>query len=492
MDTNVLIQSPYSIFAFEDNDIILADVTLEELDNLKIHPGEVGANSRESTRILEDLRHMGSLADGVHLPSGGLLKVETNHLACVLPKHWDDNKPDNRIIKVAKGLMEDQQNSKNPKKVILISQDINVRLKADLMGVCAQEYRADAVVTEYTGRMEGYISSIAMTELQKRYAIPVEEVLDVQGEVLQKSALIPNEFFILHDASNPSSNILAMYDGKIFKKINAWDKRGVYGVKPRNVGQSFALEALMAPVDKIPLVVLQGSAGTAKTFLSLAAALEQVINGGEHRAYNKILIARPNVKFDDTVGFLKGGEEEKIGPLMRPVVDNLEQLTESKCSESAQMEENSWKTKAQRKKAKGVYNTTDDADEDKFKALSSSSYVQELFETGLITAQAMEYMRGRSIPNTYILIDEAQNMSPTQAFGIVSRAGANTKVVLVGDPNQIDNPRLDKRTNGLSYTAAQMKGSNMCAQLTFIDKEVERSPLAKEAVEKMSPKGYRQ
>ena len=492
-DTNVLIQSPYAIFAFEENDVVLADITLEELDGLKNRPGEVGANAREANRLLEGLRRQGSLVRGVALPGGGTLRIEVNHLKCELPAHWSGDIPDNRILRVCKGIREETPKST---EVILVSQDIAMRLKADLIGVTAEDYRADRVDEKpYAGRAEGYVSKSAMAEFYRTGRLSADAVRakgpageDGEGH---SAGLFWNEFWILHEDTAPGSTALARFDGSGFVALQPWEKRHPYGVKPRNVGQKFALEALMLPAAQCPLVILSGAAGTAKTFLCLAAGLEQVLNAPlEERRYKRILVARPNVKFDDTIGFLKGSEEDKIGPLIRPIMDNLELLTQAReCEPRPADGDAPWRAPAQPKRAKNIYTGAELNDAQKNAALGTG-YVRELFDQGIIVAQAMEYMRGRSVTDTYIIIDEAQNMTPTQAFGIISRAGVGSKVILTGDPDQIDNPHLDKRSNGLSWAANRMKGSPLCAQIRFEESECTRSALAKEAVERLSPKGY--
>lgn len=210
----------------------------------------------------------------------------------------------------------------------------------------------------------------------------------------------------------------------------------------------------MAPASEAPLVIVKGMAGTAKTFYSLAVGLEKVYNNpsGEYR---RIIVCRPNAQFDDDIGFLPGDEREKIAPLMRPIIDNLEQLLDSDEKERY-------------------------ADEQVL-----SGKIQEIFERGIIQTEALNFIRGRSIAKTYLIIDEAQNMTPNQAKGIITRAGKGTKIVLIGDPNQIDKPFLDKKTNGLSYAAMRMQGSPLCWQLTLSTEECERSDLAMDAIERL-------
>lgn len=241
------------------------------------------------------------------------------------------------------------------------------------------------------------------------------------------------------------------------------------------------IDALLDDGDKIgnlgssALTILMGDAGTAKTFLSLACGLEQTV--GEDPKYRSMLVVRPNVKFDETVGFLKGSEAQKINPLIRPIMDNLDQLT------AVNSEDYGTKQGKGGKKSKFA---TEEAED---KIVAPNSYAQYLFDSGKIEAQAMEYMRGRSIRDRYMIIDEAQNMTPLQAFGIISRAGVGTKIILTGDPNQVDNPLLDSKTNGLTYAANAMKGSKVCTQITFEESECERSELAKEAIKRMKIKG---
>ena len=227
-----------------------------------------------------------------------------------------------------------------------------------------------------------------------------------------------------------------------------------YGIKPRNAGQYFLQEALMKSAEKAPLVIVKGMAGTAKTFYSLAVGLEKVLNNptGEYR---RILICRPNAQFDQDIGFLPGDEQEKISPLMRPIVDNLEQLIDSDEEERYQDEQ------------------------------ELQGKIEEIFARGLIQTEAMNFIRGRSFVKTYLIIDEAQNMTPNQVKGIITRAGKGTKIILLGDPNQIDRPFLDERTNGLSYASEYMKGSPLCYQITMFAEECERSELAMDAIHRL-------
>ena len=210
----------------------------------------------------------------------------------------------------------------------------------------------------------------------------------------------------------------------------------------------------MASAEEAPLVIIKGMAGTAKTFYSLAVGMEKVYNN-PNGEYRRIIVCRPNAQFDDDIGFLPGNEQEKIAPLMRPILDNLEQILDSD-------EKNRYEDET--------------ALQDK---------VSEVLERGVIQTEALNFIRGRSIAKTYLIIDEAQNMTPNQAKGIITRAGKDTKIILLGDPNQIDKPFLDERTNGLSYAAKCMKGSPYCWQITLSAEECERSDLAMDAVKRL-------
>ena len=266
-------------------------------------------------------------------------------------------------------------------------------------------------------------------------------------------ALVPNQFVILRADQSVKKTQLGRFDGKHVVPLK-YQRKKPYGVSPRNVGQKFLQEALLTGPEEAPLVIVKGMAGTAKTFYTLAVGLDAMLER-EEPEYRRILISRPNAQFDDDIGFLPGDEGEKIAPLLRPVIDNLELLVDQDEKERY-------------------------ADE-----RSLSGKIEELFDRGYIAAQALNFIRGRSVTKTYLIIDEAQNLTPKQAKGIITRAGLGTKIILLGDPQQIDNPLLDERTNGLSYAAEKMKGSPLCYQITMAPEECERSALAMDVVTRM-------
>lgn len=450
LDTNVLIQAPYALQSFEDNHLVLPLAVLEELDGLKNVEGERGANARQVIRYLESLRTAGNLLEGVPLPGGGTLRLEVNCVDVKLPEGFPDHKNDNRILKVCLGL----QNRKTP--VILVTKDIVVRVKAQMLGIQAEDFTTEqAPVSEeqYTGRCEVFVAEKKFEDFKKKHITP-EDVyqVDEAGEKLPVT-LMPNQFVILKSDQSARKTQLGRFDGKKIVPLS-FHKKKPYGVSPRNVGQKFLQEALMADAEGAPLVIVKGMAGTAKTFYTLAVGLHAMLER-EEPAYRRILISRPNAQFDDDIGFLPGDESEKIAPLLRPVVDNLELLVDQNEKERF-------------------------ADE-----RSLSGKVEELFDRRIVDAQALNFIRGRSISKTYLVIDEAQNLTPKQAKGIITRAGTGTKIILLGDPQQIDHPLLDERTNGLSYAAEKMKGSPLCWQVAMSAEECERSALAMDAVKRM-------
>lgn len=450
LDTNVLIQAPHALYSFEDNNIVLPVAVLEELDAQKTDEGERGHNARQIIRFLENLRQHGNLLDGVALPGGGTLQLEKNYTDMKLPETWRDSTTDNRILKVCKGLAD------SGKPAILVTRDIVARIKAQIMGIPAEDFTTDQVAAigeQYTGRMNAYVPD-RFIERFKTDGVYIEECY-VAGENGAKIPIlpVPNQFFILHSDINEKKTVLGrLYNDKIIHLdfLNAQP----FGIIPRNVGQRFMQEALLLDAAVAPLVIIKGTAGTAKTLFALAAGLELIMEYSEPK-YRKILICRPNVQFDNDIGYLPGTEQEKIAPFLRPIIDNLEIIVDRNEKERYRNE----------RELRGK--------------------IDELFDRAIITAEAMNFIRGRSISQTYLLIDEAQNLTPRQVKGIITRVGSGTKVVLLGDPQQIDHPLLDERTNGLSYAAEKMKGSVRCFQLTMQNDECERSDLALEAAERM-------
>ena len=325
LDTNVLIQAPDAFLRFEENLVILPMAVLEKLDKLKRAEGETGANARKAIRLLEQLRLKGDLLAGVPLEGGGTLRVEKNFIHIELPQDLPRNPTDDRILKVCKGYMQTQD-----RLVVLVTKDLVLRMKAQMMGIRAEDFAAEQASDweqPYLGRIEVYVPESDFKDFKKK-GIPLDLAYTVNDQgTPQKTSLTENEFVIVKaDQSNKKTILGRVENDRIlplkYKKVKP------YGITPRNVGQYFLQEALMQPASKAPLVIVKGMAGTAKTFYSLAVGLEKLLNNptGEYR---RILVSRPYAQFDTDIGFLPGDEQEKISPLMRPVIDNLEQLIDS-------------------------------------------------------------------------------------------------------------------------------------------------------------------
>lgn len=435
LDTNVLMHSPKSVFVFEDNDVYICHKTLEELDRNKGAVGEQGYNARNAIRTLYNLRALGDLTKGVKLSGGGELKIvedvtvtnSTGPITC----------NDDVIIETAK---------KN--NAILVTNDIGMIMKADVRGVRSETFRNEEVSEEalkYTGREVVAVEDVIIDILYQLKEIPS---CDVAAE------LTVNQFLTLKGNMDEKKSALAYYDGQNIKLLKKDEISIPNSFEPKNSGQKFMIKALTSPVDEIPLAIIRGAAGTGKTLAALAAGLAGVEKG----LYNKVLLLRPNVKFEDDIGFLPGTEFEKIMPLLRPYMDNLEVLLTKK--ESGKKKEN--REKSEPTKA-----------------------IEEMFNKGILQAESLAYIRGRSIAHTYVIVDETQNATPLQAKSIISRIGMGSKIVLLGDPDQIDTPKVNKLTNGLVYAADRMRGSSLCMQVVMEDEECVRCPLALEAVKRL-------
>lgn len=439
LDTNILLGSngPQAIFGFEDNDVIITGTTLQELDHKKSELGEVGYHARRACHILESLRKQGNLIEGVALDNGGTCFIEPNGIEQdLLPSGYSIDRADNRIISACVYIAR-----KHPTEtVILVTNDVSMRINASICGVEVENYRNDHISSadEYQGRSErDNVPRELIDELYHAKSVSADALVSEDWEPIE------NEYLVLR---SERASALAVYrQGQIHLLDNA--DRKVFSVSPMNVAQKFALHALTS--DDIPLTILKGSAGTAKTFLSLAAALSKTYG---REKYDHILISRNNVTSDEGFGFLPGDIEDKMGPLLGSFTDNLEALLRG--------------------------NSNEDPDQIKLQ-------IEDMYETGVIKVFPLAYMRGRSITNSYVIVDEVQNATRSQIRDIITRCGKNCHMVLCGDPNQVDNHLLDKWNNGLVYASEKMKGSPLCAQITFTEEESVRSPLAKDALKRM-------
>ncbi len=407
LDTNVLLYDPQAIFKFEENNIIIPITVIEEIDRFKKDMNETGRNARQVSRFLDDLRKKGSLSTGIGLETGGTLRVEIyeERVMKQLPPELRVERGDNRILAVAFDVKEKAGQS----PVILVTKDTNLRIKADAIGLVAEDYESDKVDIEEL--YSGFTEVAVEPELIDRF--------HGQGWVEPQGELMPNQFVTLRDMTNPSHTGIGKYDAakQQIVPIRRMGKEGVWSIHPRNREQTFALDALLD--DNIKLVTLVGKAGTGKTLLAIAAGLHKT---AEENVYNRLLVSRPVFPMGKDLGFLPGDIEEKLTPWMQPIFDNVELLLSGHETE--------------KRHSKGY---------------------KELMAMGIMEIEPLTYIRGRSIPNQYLIVDEAQNLTPHEIKTIVTRAGEGTKVVLTGDPYQIDNPYVDSSSNGLTYVVERFK-----------------------------------
>ncbi len=451
LDTSVLLHSPNALFAFSEHVVVLPEVVLEEIDHFKSESSDRGVNSRQVSRIIDSLLSSGNLLEGVPINDfGGVLKIETNHLDIHMPEYWLHAKADNRILQVCKGLSEDNHN------VILVSRDTNMRVKAAILNIQAEDFRNDKVPDldeQYSGRAVVYASSDVINAFHADDSGVIElsslSSFDECSNTLLPASLSVNQFLLICSTDNDQHTALGRFDGRSVVHLR-YHKRNPFGVTPRNVGQIFMQECLMMSAAEAPLVIIKGPAGTAKTFYSLAVGLYKTMEC-QPREYHHLLICRPNVPMDEDIGYLPGTEVEKVSPFMRGIRDNLFTLMHS--------------------------NTIEDARE----LEQAEDSVQMLFDKRIIQTEALAFQRGRSLQKYWMILDEMQNSTPRQAKGVITRPGLGTKMILIGDPAQIDHPYLDSRSNGLVYASEKMRGSKLCFQVTLQYDECERSPLAAEA-----------
>ena len=453
LDTNVLLHSSQSIESFKDHDVVIPMAVIEELDKFKKNSDELGRNARRVIRALDRLRELtsdvpGSLRNGVELSlinpaaSGRLFVLS----APILPEddpirrsvdnvfgsELDLQSPDNRILRIAAIL------NAEGRQVVFISKDINLRLKADALGLKVMDYERGKVNNDslYSGFT---LKTVKDDDISTIYR---EHLLDTQDD-----SLLANQFVVAAAESNPKQTALCRYhqQKKALELIPNFSE-GVWNIMPRNKEQRMAFDLLLDP--DIQLVTLIGGAGTGKTLIALAAGLQQVLNGG---IYDKISVSRPIVPLGNDIGFLPGSKDAKLSTWMQPIFDNLDLLL----SQEAER-----------------------------KPKSSSRYSAESLQNmHKLELEALTYIRGRSIQRQYVIIDEAQNLTPHEVKTIISRCGNDTKMILTGDPYQIDNPYLDASSNGLCYTIERLKGEPVFGHITLAKSE--RGKLAALAASKL-------
>ncbi len=442
LDTNVLLHSAGSIESFQENNVVIPMAVIEELDKFKKYQDELGRNARQVIRMLDQLRENGKLGKGVSLKK--VSKIATGKLFVLTAASLDSelgsemrgvfhsdlgaDSPDNRILRVAFTL------SKMHKQVVFISKDINLRLKADALGIKVMDFEREKI--DYNALYNGYRSIEADADFIAEFQ--AKKVVDGSG-----FDLYPNEFVFFHDAENSKNNAIGRFhnDNLIYLlEVGKNDK--MWNIFARNKEQRMAFDILLDPTVK--LVTLVGGAGTGKTLLAIAGALECALH---NNFYEKILVSRPIIPLGNDLGFLPGDKDAKLSHWMQPIFDNINYLLRNNHEKN-----------------------------NRHRSSASTISIEQLINSKKIELEAITYIRGRSIPKQFVIIDEAQNLTPHEVKTIISRAGEDTKMVLTGDPQQIDNPYLDASSNGLTYTAERMKDTPLHAHISL--QKSERSELS--------------
>lgn len=421
LDTNVLLHDPNSLLSFQENQILLPIEVIEEIDRFKREATELGQNARSVSRQLDALRGHGRLSEGVSLPNGGRLRI------IFLPKSangspgTNGHTVDSRIIATALKVHEESPDA----PTILVTKDINLRIRADALGLAAEDYETGRIQLSdlYSGMFDLAVSAGQLTAFR------------ADGELELPASSNPNEYCTLSEAGAPRRTALGRVDATGRRLVPILDCRdGVWGIKPRNREQHFAFDALLD--DRIKLVTLMGKAGTGKTLLAMAAGLKRTI---VDREYRRVVIARPTISVGKEIGFLPGTLEEKLNPWMQPIHDALELLSDLNMG-------------------------------------NESRRTGDLMRSGAIVVEALSYIRGRSIAHQFMVIDEAQNLTPLEVKTILTRVGQGTKIVLTGDPYQIDNPYVDSTSNGFNYIVSKFRDQSVAAHVEL--QKGERSELA--------------
>ena len=427
LDTNVLLHDPNSLVNFQENSVLLPIEVIEEIDHFKREASELGQNARTVSRMLDGLRGQGRLSDGVPLPNGGRLRIlippKTRRNGAGKAQNGHAS-ADNRIVEAA--LATRKSNPGVP--TILVTKDINLRIKADTLGLQAEDYETDRIQLKdlYSGMFEKAVTAAEIV------AFRANDELALDGQYN------PNEYCTLSEAGSPKRSILAKVDHTGTRLVPILDSReGIWGIRPKNREQHFAFDALLD--DRVKLVTLMGKVGTGKTLLAMAAGLKRTI---VDREFRRLVVARPTISMGKEIGFLPGSLEEKLGPWMQPIHDALELLSDLNMG-------------------------------------NENRRGGDLMRSGAIVVEALSYIRGRSIANQFMIIDEAQNLTPLEVKTIVTRVGHGTKIVFTGDPYQIDNPYVDSASNGFNYVVSKFREQALAAHVEL--QKGERSELAEVA-----------
>ena len=454
LDTNVLLHDAKSIFSFKGVAVGIPFAVLEELDQLKKEHNELGMNARNVIRLLDSFKREGSLKDGVSVKNEISNGNGEESLLRVLPTPQDNKiemcakSVDNIIIQTMVELKKDGY------KATLITKDINLRVKCDFLGIKAEDYEKDTIT--YEEYYKGWTSlQLSSTEIKKASAKKLLDIVDPES-------LFVNEFVALESQHNEwNYRLFRFLGGSSFKEVSQesfWQSFG-----PRNMQQAMALDLLLD--DSIKFISLLGPAGTGKTFLAILVGLFKTI---KKHLYRKFLITRPIVALGADVGYLPGNLQEKLFHWMQPVYDNIEIIFSE--IDNREIKQPPKKTKQPKKGHKP-----------RRKQLDIFSEINLLKKKGILSLEAITYMRGRSIANQFVFIDEAQNLTPHEIKTIVTRAGEGTKVIIAGDPHQIDSPYMDFISNGLTVTSEKFKEQPLFGTV-FLETS-ERSEMAKIATE---------
>ena len=452
LDTNVLLHDPSALFKFHDNNVIIPIYVIEEIDRFKKELSDRGRNARMASRHLDKFREQGNLGIGVPLPNSGLLRVvfTSKRISSEFVQH---DLADNLILAVALDIQE-----RDPERAtILVTKDTNLRVRADALGLRAENFQEDAAVDIadlYPGACELLLPREEIDALYEDGRIDCDfqdfgnsEDDDSEGDPSSSSpasnghsngtAFYANEYVLIRDEANENHTALGRIDGDLKGISSIRSARdGVWGIRPRNKEQHFALDCLLD--DRIQLVTLMGKAGTGKTLLAIAAGMQKTL---EENRFARMLVSRPIFPLGRDIGFLPGDVEEKLNPWMQPIFDNVEYLMGL--------------TQSDKKQGRGYH---------------------ELIDMGVLQIEPLTYIRGRSIPNQYMIVDEAQNLTPHEIKTIITRVGEGTKLIITGDPHQIDHPYVDSQSNGLTYTVNKFRGQSIAASVTLF--KGERSKLA--------------
>jgi PhoH-like ATPase len=430
LDTNVLLYDPGALFVFDEHDVIIPMSVIEEVDRFKKDVNETGRNARTVSRYLDALRAKGSLKAGVPLENGGTIRVDYGAPDGAEHIGWGPETADNRILATA------MRYDREPKRATLITRDTNMRLKSDALGVPAEDYKNAKIEVDeqYTGMVQRSVPAATIDRLYADGALPVEPFAEH----------LPHQFLLLVAEEDTGKTAMARVDHRRGKlRLVGRHKEGVWGIFARNKEQLFALELLLD--DSVQLVTINGQAGTGKTLLAIAAGLRQV---ADDKRYRRMLVSRPIFPLGRDIGFLPGDIEQKLNPWMKPIFDNLELLFTTRSERGGR---------------------------------SQDPEYQYLIDQKIIEVEPLTYIRGRSIPKQFLIVDEAQNLTPHEVKTVLTRAGEGTKVVMTGDPHQIDNPYVDALSNGLTYTVERFKRSEVSGHVTL--RKGERSELAELAAE---------